>query len=100
MSRATKHPWTRAEAAGKVTAAVVGGPLWLVAWTVAAGAVLPRLGASPSLAAAAGVLLGLPAWGAAGLAAVLAPSGRAAWRWVGGVALLLAVGAAAAVFAP
>ena len=93
-----KHAWTRGEAWGKGTAAALGGPLHLVVAVVFAGAVLTRLGVDESLAAATGVLLGVPAGALAVALALLARDGRRAWLLVGGGAAFLSVLAAAAVF--
>ena len=91
-----KHDWTRGEAWGKITASVVGGLLLFVALTLFTGIVLPRLGLGLSLSVALGVLVCVPAWGIAIVAAVLARSGGRAWLGIGGASLL--VGGTVAVF--
>jgi hypothetical protein len=92
-----KHAWTRGEAWGKATAALVGGLVLFVAFSLFTGVVLPRLGVGLSLSVALGVLLGTPVWAAAITGAVLARSGLRAWLLVGGACLAVGGAVAAAL---
>ena len=76
-------------------ASTAGGGVFAVVFLIAAGAVPTRLGVSPSLAAALGVWLVVPAWVAAALAVLLARSGRRAWLGLGAATVLGAASAAA-----
>ena len=89
-----KHDWSVADGWGRALASTAGGGVFAVVFLIAAGAVPTRLGMSPSLAAALGVWLVVPAWVTAAVAVLLARSGRRAW--LGLAAATAALGAASA----
>lgn len=92
-----KHDWSRGEGWGKMLAATAGGGLFSIVFLIAAGAVPTRLGVDPSLAAALGVWLTVPAWVAAAICVVLARSARRAWVRLGATTAALGGASGAAL---
>jgi hypothetical protein len=86
-----KYDWTKAEAWGKGTAALLGGFGAFVLFGLALGTALPELGVSVGVAVALGAALSVPVWCVLIGWAVLAPSGGGAWLRVGGTAVLLGI---------
>ncbi|NBB73083.1 MAG: hypothetical protein GVY35_05315 [Bacteroidetes bacterium] len=84
-----KHDWTKGEAWGKGTAALLGGFVVFILFGLALGTALPALGLPVGIAVALSVALSVPVWCAIIGWAVLAPSGRGAWLRIGGTAVLL-----------
>lgn len=91
-----KHSWTRGEAWGKATAALLGGFLVFLTSALALCTGLPQLGVSLSAAIGLSVVLCVPAWALASGWAVLAPHGRGAWLRLGLTTLALVAITAAA----
>lgn len=91
-----KHNWTRGEAWGKGTAAILGGLFFFFTFTMAAGTVLPRLGLTEGLSMGLCISLGVPLYAIVIGWALLAQNGRRAWARVGIVTLIQAALTAAA----
>jgi hypothetical protein len=86
-----KHAWTRGEALGKVTAALVGGFVVFLTFGMAMGTALPHVGVTRAGAVAVAVALCVPVWAGVVGWVVLARDGGAAWRRIGVTTLLLAL---------
>lgn len=78
-----KHPWTKAEAWGKATAALLGGFVLFVAVSLAMPILLPRLGLSLPASLALSTALSVPIWMGVMVGAAVAPNGRSAWFRIG-----------------
>ena len=92
-----KHEWSAGEGWGKTLAATLGGALFSITFLITAGAVPTRFGINPSLAAALGVWLTVPAWLTAAVAVLLARSARRAWAGLGTATAALGTAAVAAL---
>ncbi|MGC4082793.1 MAG: TonB-dependent receptor [Vicinamibacterales bacterium] len=74
-----KHAWSRGEAWGKATAAIVGGALLFLLVLVSVGAALSRAGATASASATAAVWCAFLVWPTMAVVALLARDARSAW---------------------
>lgn len=93
-----KYNWSRGEAWGKGTAALLGGFAAFVLFGLALGTALPELGVPVGVAVAMGAALSVPVWCVLIVWTVLAPTGRGAWLRVGGTAAVLGLVTALAYF--
>ncbi|MEM6784197.1 MAG: hypothetical protein AAF624_10750 [Bacteroidota bacterium] len=93
-----KHTWTRGEAWGKSTAALLGGFVGFLLFGLALGSTLPLIGVPIGVAVSIAVVLSVPMWAALILWAVLAENGRRAWLRVGVTSLVLGALIALATF--
>jgi hypothetical protein len=89
-----KRAWSRGEAWGKATAAIVGGGLLFVAVLVGVGAALSRGGATASASATVAVWFAFLTWPTMAVVVLLARDARRAWA---GTGVMLAVAAALAL---
>lgn len=80
-----KHPWTRSEAWGKGTAAVFGGFLAFLGFTLGLPILFSRAALPLEPALAAVTIAGFPLWMTLMVWAILARSGARAWARVGAV---------------
>lgn len=78
-----KHGWTAAEAWGKVGAALIGGFLLFVAFSIFVSVVLPRLGVPVAHALSISTSLSVPLWMIVSVWVAVASSARRAWMVLG-----------------